>query len=215
MGIFIENGGTYSGAGVLITEDYYKRDGTVEPCILLVRNSASMLYTDFGGTYEKKYGSLQALASAELREESRNLINVAPKHLVKCVDIPAGQHFYRAYTVKVNGISRKYFLHNKNKLDGAHAQGVYVSRCWRETDKIAHIPIAGINFAQLGVRGGVNLTTVDGESVRIDGRAKSVIYHIQTTLNEMITKKPIGTRRDMKLNVTEDFKNDTYSFIIN
>ena len=215
MGIFTENGVTYSGAGVLITEDYYKRDGTVEPCILLVRNSASKLYTDFGGTYEKKYNSLQAVASAELREESRNLINIAPKHLIKCVDIPSGKHFYRSYTVKVNGISRKYFLHNKNKLDGAHAQGVHVSRCWRETDKIVHIPISGINFAQLGVRGAVNLTSVDGEYVKIDGRAKSVIYHLQTTLYQMITTGPIGTRKNMILNSTNDFKNDTYSFIIN
>ena len=56
----------YSGAGVLIIEDYHKNN-IIEPCILLVRNRKTQLYSDFGGGYEPKHKTLKITASIELR----------------------------------------------------------------------------------------------------------------------------------------------------
>src|ERR1700679_3407499 len=120
MGVFKENRLTYTGAGVLVIEDYYTKKGTRETCLILVRNKASNLYTDFGGSYENKHGSLQITAQSELREESRNIFNVARHHLKNYVDIMTGKDnelYYRVFVIKINGISRKYFDHNVRVID--------------------------------------------------------------------------------------------------
>jgi hypothetical protein len=92
---------------VLIVEDYKRSNGSTESCIILARNKASGLYTDFGGAYATKHGELSVTAVSELREESRNLLNVSPLKLKEYVDIPAGNDMYRAFIIKINGISRK------------------------------------------------------------------------------------------------------------
>src|SRR5271170_2838512 len=127
MTVYKENGIAYSGAGVIIVEDYYTKNGKVEPCVLLVKNGASGLFMDFGGGYEQKHNNLKETAREELREESRNLFNISEKYFNKYVDIPVGRQnnriFYRVYIIKINGISRKYFNQNKKIINSFHEKG--------------------------------------------------------------------------------------------
>lgn len=210
-----KDGRSYSGAGVLIVEDYYKKDGTIEPCIVLVRNKASGEYTEFGGSYERKHGSLEKTAYAELREESRNLFNIDTGYLNKYVDINAGADtFYRAYIIKLNGISRKYYLYNMKQIDLLYKRGVKISRVWRETDDLVHVPISNINFEKLGIRGKVILRDIDNRVISIRGRIKKVLRDGQTIISDIIHEKSIGKRKDMIRNTSIDWTNGTYSFVI-
>lgn len=215
MGIFQKNGLTYTGAGVLIVEDYYTKTGIIEPCVLLVRNKASGLYTDFGGSYETKHGMLQVTARTELREESRNLFNISQSHMDQHVDIPAGKDtFYRSYIVKINGVSRKYFDYNRKLMDELYAKGQKVPRCWRETDQIAHIPIKHINFNRLGAHGSIVLQDVDGRSIKLHGRAKRVLYYAQATIFNVISMLPIAKKKDVMIHRSNSWTNGTYSYVV-
>lgn len=217
MSTYTDNGLTYSGAGVLVMEDYCEKNGEVIPCVLLVRNAASKSYMDFGGAYEKKHNNLQTTASLELREESRNLFNVSTKYFVDAdaINIPSRLHLYRSYIIKINNVSRKHFLHNKRVMDKASAFGTNVPRCWRETDKIAHVPISNINFIRLGNRGSVILSDINGEKIELHPRTKRVLYHHQDTMNKKIEEPAIGDKKNVVRDLSPDFKNDTFSFIIN
>ena len=223
MTIINNNGRYYSGAGVLIIEDYYRKDGSIEPCILLVRNKASGEYTDFGGTYEKKHGSLEKTAIDELREESRNLFNIDIKyfidHVNNYVDITAGKDtFYKAFFIKINGISRKYYLHNMRLIESLHKKGVKISRVWRETDDIAHIPISRINFIKIGERGKIILKDIDDRNISIKTRIKKILYEGRSLIindrHKIASIEPMGKRADMQLISSSDLMNGTYSFII-
>lgn len=215
MGILKKNGLTYTGAGVLIVEDYYTKKGTIEPCVLLVRNKASGLYMDFGGSYETKHGALSVTAHSELREESRNLFNIDKKHMKQYVDIPAGKGtFYRTYLIKINGISRKYFDFNKRLMDSLHAKGQKVPRPWRETDQIAHIPISSINFNNLGARGTITLKDIDNRSITLHGRAKRVLYYSQAMIFNLVKTSPIAKKKDVKFHKSNSWTNGTYSYIV-
>jgi len=215
MGIYTENSINYSGAGVLIIEDYYMKNGTVEPCIILVRNKASCEYTDFGGSFEKIHKSLQTTASIELREESRNLLNVSPRFMTEKIDMPAfNNQFYRVYLLKINGISRKYFLHNCRLMDTLYLKGIKVPRSWRETSDIAHIPIKNIDFNKLGVRGKIILHDVDGRTINLGGRTKKAIYHAKSAIDKMIKQNPIAKRRDMLNYKSNNWADKTYSYVL-
>jgi hypothetical protein len=219
MGIFKENGLIYTGAGVLILEDYYTKDGNIEECILLVRNAVSKLYSDFGGSYESKHESLSVTAQSELREESRNLFNIARHHLKTHINIVAGklknkEVYYRAYLIKINGVSRKYFDHNVKVMESLYKKGGKVPHYWRETDSIAHIPIRHINFANLDKRGRITLTDIDGNDIEINRRAKHVIYNSRDLINNLIKKQPIARKKDIIIYKSEskDWTNNTYSY---
>lgn len=215
MGILKKKGLTYTGAGVLIVEDYYTTKGTIEPCVLFVRNKASGLYMDFGGSYETKHGSLSMTAHSELREESRNLFNIGQTHMKQYVDIPAGKGtFYRIYLIKINGISKKYFNFNKKLMDTLHAKGQIVPRAWRETDQIAHVPINLINFSKLGVRGTVILKDIDNKPVTLHGRAKRVLYHSQATILNLIKTQPMARKKDITVHRSNSWTSGTYSYSI-
>jgi len=218
MGIYIDNNITYSGAGALIVEDYYKRDGTIEPCIILVKNKASGEYTDFGGGYEKKHGSLQITALKELREESRNLFNIAPRFFTdnNSVDLPApSDHFYKLYILKINGVSRKYFLHNSRLLDMLHQKNIiHIPRYWRETDDISHIPIKNIDFKKMDKRGKIILQDVDGKSIIISGRIKKGLHYGKQTILRQLKQQPIARRRDLNKYKSTDWLNNTYSYVL-
>ena len=218
-----ENGLTYSGAGVMVIEEYYTKTGKIEPCILLVKNGASGLFTDFGGSYEKKHANLKVTAHNELREESRNLFNISEKYFKKYVDIPVGtgNQFYRVYIIKINGISRKYFNHNKNLIDKYHdaalkrgTQEKHIPRSWRETIDIVHIPFQNINFNLLGARGHIILTDIDGKRIDLHGRAKRCIYYSQATLYNVIKDKPIARKRNIKIHKSNSWTNGTYTYQI-
>lgn len=210
MTIYEEKGLMYSGAGVLIIEDYYKKNGTKIPCILLARNKASQKFMDFGGSYEKKDNSLKETAHNELREESRNLFNIDQKYFVNYVDIPAGQYYYRVYLLKINGTSRKYYDHNKRLLD--NNTKIYIPRMWRETDMIAHIPLKNIDFNKLNIRGTIILKDINDNPVILHGRTKAAIYYARNKIEKIIKSHPIATRKDLIIHKSKKFTNGTYSF---
>jgi hypothetical protein len=218
MSLYKENNFVYSGAGVMIIEDYYTKSGKIEPCVLLVKNGASGLFTDFGGGYEKKHKNLKETASKELREESRNLFNVSEKYLKKYVDIPVSSNksiknvFYRVYIIKINGISRKYFNYNKNIIDKTHQKGTHVPYSWRETTDITHIPFKNIDFNLLGARGKIILTDIDGNHIQLHGRAKRCIYYSQATMYNIVREKPIAKKKDIKMHKSTSWTNNTYTY---
>jgi hypothetical protein len=212
MGILQRNNKTYSGAGVMVVEKYRRSNGMIEPCIILVRSKASGLYMDFGGSYETKHGGLRVTATSELREESRNLLCVSPLKLTNYVDIPSGNHQYRSYVVRIEGISRKYFNYNASHIDKSHKKGIKVPRSWRETDDIRHIPLAGINLVRLSQRGMITLNDVDGAQIHIHGRAKTLILHSYKTILKVLANKPIGRYSNMHIQKSTDWKNNTYRF---
>lgn len=213
-----EGGKLYSGAGVLVVEDYFTKAGKIEQCIVLVRNGKSGFYTDFGGSYEKSHVNLKETAHHELREESRNLFNISEKYFKKYVDIPVGSgtEFFRSYIIKINGISRKYFAYNKKLIDTFHSLGKNVPYMWRETDNIVHIPFNNIDFNLLGARGQILLTDIDGNRIKLHGRAKRLIYYSQATIHNVIRDKPIAKKkRYQKTQIKQlDQRNLHLSFII-
>jgi len=215
MGIYLENNNTYSGAGVIVVEDYYKKDGTKIPCIVLVQNNLSQLYSDFGGTYETKHGSLQKTAHKELQEESIGLFDITSKYFTHYVDIPAGKHKYRVYSIKINGINRKCYHYNRNKIYHLIRNKIHVPSSWRETSDIAHIPIKNIDFDVLDKRGSIIIRDIEKRSIKLHGRVKKAIYHAQSILFEMIKSAPIGDRNNLVLSSPSNVLNDIYSFQIN
>lgn len=223
MGVYTEGDKHYSGAGVLIVEDYYMKDGEVVPCIILVKNKASGEYSDFGGSYEKKHISLKETASKELQEESRNLFVIDPKFMTNYVDIPAfSNNFYRVYLLKINGANRKYFLHNKNLIDTAHQNDTHVPRSWRETSDIAHIPIKNIDYDKLAVRGKITVQDINGKDIIFSGRIKKIIRNTKLYIEKLVNENPIAKRNNIVIHKTElDFDkseswtNMTYSYVLN
>jgi hypothetical protein len=216
MGIYrdMNNGLFYSGAGVLVVEDYYTDRNTVVPCVLLVKNKASALYTDFGGAYETNHQSLGETARNELREESVNLFNINKRHFVYYVDIPSGKYFYRVYILKINGVSRKYYKQNKKLLDTRYAKGIRVPRSWRETDGLAHIPLKNIDFNKFNVRGAITVRDVDHKPITLHGRAKKAINYSYPVLLNHVNAKPLARKKDIEVYQSNNFLNGTISYLI-
>ena len=209
------NGLYYSGAGVLIIEDYYTTEGYIEECVLLVRNLSSGLYTDFGGTYETKHSSLQITAHMELMEESRNLFNVDPRHLTLFVDVPVRDNeFYRVHLIKINGTCRKYFRHNRKLMEKLLTKGIHIPSYWRETDDIAHIPFKNIDFNILSAKGKLILKDIEGRDVTLHNRAKKVMYYSQAMIFNVAKLNPIARKKDIIIVNSKDWTNGTYSYII-
>lgn len=215
MGIYKDstNNRTYSGAGVLIVENYYTKNGDIIDCILLVRNKSSQLYTDFGGSFEKRYKTLQNTAYHELNEESLNLFDIKNVIYDISVDIPAGKHFYKMYIIKINGISRKYYQSNRRILDNLHSSDK-VPKYWKETDDIVHIPITNIIFDDLNKKMIIKIKDVNGKNVIINRRIKKGLLYAHDYLVD-ISKIPLtAKRKDLIIVKTNNFTNGTYSFKI-
>ena len=200
----------YSGAGVLIIEDYYKNN-IIKPCILLVRNRKTQLYSDFGGGYEPKHKTLKITASIELQEESANLFNISEKHFKHYVKIPAGKHYYRVYVLKINGANSKLFNYNINVFNGLYYYGYHVPYCWRETDNIAHIPLRNINFDLLTKHGQIVFRDVNNKNIPISGRCKKCIYFSQPLIYSLISTKPIANINNVIIHKSNSFTNGTFS----
>jgi len=201
----------YSGAGVMIIEDYLTRSGQTVPSLVLVRNKSSECFSDFGGMYEKKHKSLEQTAQTELREESKNLFNISSEYLKnsKWVDIPAGRYFYRMYLIKINGISRKYFNHNKKIIDRND-----MPRSWKETDQLTHLPIENIDYDQLNVRGRVLIKDVDGNMIELNGRAKKAIYCSKRKIRQIVKMRPTADLNNLLKIRSDDMTDGTYSYLL-
>ncbi len=209
-----KNGLTYSGAGVLIIEDYYTKNGNIVPCILLARNHSSQLFMDFGGTYEDKHGSLKITAAIELQEESRNLFNISSEYLINYVDVPHKIHFYRIYLIKINGVSSKYYNHNMRLIEKKYKEGIHVSHPWRETDMISHIPIENINWNIMDKRGKITIKDINNNLVTLHTRTKNVIFYAYSLILNNIDAYPLASKKNITIYHSNGFKNNTYSFVI-
>ena len=140
---------TYSGAGVIVFEEYLTNDKKIIPTILLTRNKSSKLYTDFGGFHDKKHKNLKDTASKELLEESRCLIEIDEKHFSEknSFDILGNikrKIYYKVFVIKINGICRKHYHHNRKIIDNDKNSKRYL----KETDDITHIPIKNLEFSK-------------------------------------------------------------------
>ena len=219
---------SYSGAGVIVIENYYKNNKTI-PCFVIARNKASKQYSDFGGSYEKKHKNIAYTARFELLEESANLLNIPINHFTRrnSFDLNASstgiQKYYKVFVIKINGIARKYFNHNINTITKQHAP-----HQWKETDDIAHIPITNIDIIAINKRGIVTLKDVDGRIITIAGRLKGILRHLTEKLtynNKFVfninrtqnitpiefNQKPVATRSDLKRIQSSNFLNNTLS----
>jgi hypothetical protein len=210
MAIYKDSSGKLlSGAGILILEKYNKKNGEIVNSIIVVRNRYSGKYMDFGGTYEKKYKSLQETAHHELREESINLYNISPKYFKTFFDIPSGKDmFYRVYVIKINGTQRKYF-HTNRKLIHNNKQ---VSRCWKETDDIAHIPIKNIDFNKLNDKSRFSVFDVDNRELKLHARLKKALYYGKNIIFKHKNNKPLLDKNNIKIHKSKSFTNNTKSF---
>lgn len=214
---------SYSGAGVIIIEDYVRKNGIIEPCIILARNKASGIYNDFGGGIEKKYKSMnnpiEITAIKELREESRNLVVIKGDGLKMYIDINTGKKntndFYRGFLVKINGINRKYFLKNMKIIDRKIVnKSKSIPKYWKETDDITHIPIKNIDFDKLEKRGKIQLVDIYGNNIIIHGRVKRLLYFGRSHIIKVSKQKPYLTRHNITINNdVNDLFYDTYSFV--
>lgn len=212
---------TFSGSGVIIIEDYVKKDGTIEPCIILARNKSSKIYNDFGGGIDSRYvknysleDSINLTAIKELREESRNLIVIQKDILKTYIDIDTGKKdkhdYYRGFFIKINGINRKYFIKNMKMID----KNKSIPKYWKETDNITHIPIKNIDFDKLDKRGKILLVDIYGNYIPIHGRVKKLLYHGKSCITKVSKQTPYLIRHDMILNTNgiDRSMNQTYSF---
>lgn len=204
--------GKYSGAGTLIIEDYYTKNGYAEPCIILGRSVFSGLFSDFGGRYEHKHKNLKKTASTELREESANLFNISTKYFDTYVDIRSGNYYYRLYLLKINGASRMLFNHNINVFNSMRMHGIRVPRCWMEVDMIVHIPLRNINFSYLAQKGQVYVYDIDNKQIPLSGRTKYAIYSAQILIYNVIHARPVVNKNNIITHVSSCFTNGTYSF---
>lgn len=210
MGVCKEFGKSYTGAGVIVVEDYRTKDNKIVRSILIVRNKASQKSSDFGGSYENTHNSLTITASKELLEESRNLIKVSPKILEqsKSFDIQNERQntSYRIYIIKTQNVSSKYYNHNKNIIDADHNS----KKQWKETDLIYHIPIDNIDFDRLLDRKTIVVSDVHNEDVVLDMRLRKLLKVGEALIRKSsIEDKPIITKLDL-----EKIDNNNLTFLI-
>lgn len=199
----------FSGAGILILENYYKKNGDIIDSIIVVRNRYTGRYMDFGGTYEKKHKNLQETAHHELREESINLYNIAPKYFKTYFDIPSGRNmFYRVYVLKINGSQRKLFHYNKNIIHSDKN----APRYWKETDDIAHIPIDNIDFNVLNNKSKFSIIDVNNRELKLTSRLKKALYYGKNIILKYKNNKPLLDKNNIKIHKSKNFTNNTKSF---
>jgi len=214
MGVFNDDDAKIklSGAGVLIVEEY-RRNNLVIPCILVVRNRSSKELSDFGGTFDSKHSHISDTASAELLEESRNLIKIPADVLRHSISFDIGgkpsyaDHKYRVYVIKAQNIASKYYNLNKQIIDADPNSKHY----FKETDLIAHIPISNIDFDTLLDRKSIYIKDVKGVSYKISMRLRKILSTGQADILNAIKTDPIITSADLVRN-TGKFER-TYSFV--
>jgi hypothetical protein len=215
MGIYTENNRSYTGAGVIVIEDYRRSNRTI-PTILVARNNASQTVSDFGGGYAKKHRSLEVTASEELLEESRNLINVSHEILERAryFDIEGTRDtYYRVYVIKVQNVASKYYDHNKEIIDSSPKS----THPWKETDKIHHISLDSIDFERLLDRKKVRINDIHDEEIEIHMRLRKALKAGEDIILEVLEDMPLFTKGDLsKVRDKGSYKswlNGTYQFV--
>jgi hypothetical protein len=99
------------------------------------------------------------------------LLNISPEILRK--NFHDSSHrgiYYRSYFIKVNNISDTQYLNNVNILRRNNAPSF-----WRETDKLAHIPIKNITYTSLLTNGNVKVKDINGKIVTLHNRIRQCL----------------------------------------
>lgn len=219
MGIYVEKTHTdksvsFSGAGVLVVEEYRIKSGQIVPCVLLVKNKASQELSDFGGGYDLKHKKLSETASSELLEESRNLIKIPSEILEKevFVDIEGKPSYsgvkYRAYIIKIQNIASKYFNINMHKIDRNPESKIY----FKETDSIHHIPVSNIDFEKILDHGSVFVKDIKGNRLKLCMRIRKILFSSKKQIEEVLKTKPLLTKENIVIDNTKNFAEGTYTF---
>lgn len=224
MGIYVDkvSGHQITGAGILIVEEYWTMHNKKSYTVLVAQNRASNSLCDFGGGYEAlKHSDIRNTASAELLEESRNLIDIEADDLknTKYFDIIASESkrdYYRVYVIKANNIASKYFNYNKKIIDSNSLS----KRAWKETSSIHHIPLDSIDFERILDHKSVYLTDVRGVKSKAHMRLRKILANVgRDNLIDIIENtKPAVTKNDLIMEdgayilSGADFTKGTYVF---
>jgi hypothetical protein len=203
--LFRPLGGTkcFSGAGTIVVEDYYDDvKQTSEPMIILGKNKYNETM-DFGGYCDKCDPTLAATAHHELREESRNLFHINPRHFTEYKDVLVSNKthaHYRIHVLKINGMRRDEFQFNKQLIDDACESGSSKTHGeWLESVDLVRIPLRSINFDQLGRRdvAKIDLKDIDGNEIKLCGRTRMMLFNTYDLIAKIIGSKPIASRSDL------------------
>lgn len=214
MGIYTDTDNDFikiTGAGVIIVEEYKDCNNKIINTILVVKNRSSNYLSDFGGGYSKKHGDISKTASDELREESRNLIDIPGDVLQyhKHYDIPGLKDtYYRVYICKAKNISGKYYFINKKIIDSDPDS----KRCWKETKSIHHIPINSIDFDTLLDRKTVKFTDVHNKTNKVHMRLRKALFYGKNIIDEVLKEEPIISKDNLVTETEPGFKKGTYVF---
>lgn len=165
---------SYTGAGVLIIENYKKRI----PSVILVQNKASKELMDIGGgtSMTKDMNKIINLAVSEAHEETCGLIRLNNETIRNSdfKDVNAnkiGSKIYRSYVLRIDNISTKLFDHNCKLLHSTKG----IPKHWKETLKLVHIPIDNIDFDTILDRGNNKLRDVNDKEYKVIKRVRNVI----------------------------------------
>ena len=206
--ILYKNGKSWSGAGVIVTENYRKKNGDIIPCIILAKDIARNKYNDFGGQFENRYERLSKVAHHELREESANLLNISAKILRQnFVDSEHGGSSYRSYFIKVKGISNTDFENNVKTIKKNNAPS-----CWLETSNLVHVPIDNIPIINLLQYGDVTTKDIDGNEIIMHNRARQCIVKGYDVMLKVVNGKSCASAKDNgKIHKSKRFTNGTFT----
>jgi len=210
--LYNKNNKYFSGAGVLIVEDYFLKSGEIIKSIIVVQNSLTKEYSDFGGVYESEHSSIKNTAVNELREESCNLFNISKNSLDKYVDIRAGENYYRSYIVKINTASRDHFKYNLNLFLSRKKNGIHIPPCWLESSNITHIPIKNINIDNLNKNNGMFLKDIDNNNIKISKRLNRILYSGINVISDVSNTKAISDRSRFMIENSKCLEYGTYTF---
>lgn len=210
-----EKGHKYSGAGVLVLEDYRFDDNREELCAVLVKNPKGK-YMDFGRVYKDKDSSLDKTANKGLFKESLGLYNIAPRHLKPAATIKVPktktncvETKYKSYIVKINDSSRSHFYHNRTMMKLSKQRNIRVPYLYHKDKKvdIVHVPIKNIDFVSKTVR------DIDGNVIELSGRTLEVMKASKNEILAHRNARPVARASDLFINKGNNWVDNTMSFL--
>lgn len=141
------DGNTYTGAGVILVEQYNNKAGKNELAVILFRNNGKAnVYEDLGGNIEEEYTRhkfpLTETAKNEAFEESACLISFANTQHIDQYNTFIKCNEYRCYFVGIlpNTFFRQDYLDNVKKLNMFHD----IPNQFKETDDVQRFYIADL-----------------------------------------------------------------------
>ena len=185
----------FSGAGIIILESIDDKWYAI-----LIKDHTG-LFSDSGGMYESKHQNLEQTAIEELQEESRNLLIINNKDILKrYIDnyYLKNNTFYRSYLINLSDINYDDFYFNKYLIDSNKK----VPFCWRETSQIKKFELN-------------NLFNFENKNPEIRGRVYDIlrVYKNANNLLNNIPDKIINKK--FTINSDNSFLNGTKSWILN